>query len=59
MSDPLYARATLAIKERRRLQAEKLQLQLDYFERLKTLQLAVLESAMLRIEIKARRDDNE
>lgn len=57
MSESLHARATFAIEESRKLHAEKLRLQADYQEHLKALQLSILESAMLRMEIKAHRDD--
>ena len=59
MLDPLHARANLAIEESRKLRAEKLLLDRDYLEHLKALQYAILESAMVRMEMNAHRDNQE
>jgi hypothetical protein len=59
MGDSLHDRGRNAIEEHRRLRAEALRLGRERLDHVKALQLAILESAMLRTEIKAYRDDKE
>ena len=53
----LIARARLTIEERRKLRTDRLRLDRERVDQSKALQLSILESAMLRTETKARRDD--
>ncbi|WP_025036828.1 hypothetical protein [Bradyrhizobium sp. DOA9] len=55
----LLARATRAIEESRALRERHRHVIGRYDETVKDLRVAVMESAMLRSEIKARRDNEE
>jgi hypothetical protein len=59
MRDPIQTRAQLVIEESRQLRAEGLRLHREHAEHLRALRLCVLESAMLRAEAKAYRDNEE
>ena len=55
----LRARAMRAIEESRQLQLERRIVGREYSRRLIGLKLAILESAMARVEAKAHRDNRE
>lgn len=57
MPDSLHTRAMLVIEENRRLREDKMRLDREYAEQLEALRFAILESAMSRVESKARRDN--
>ena len=59
MPNALLARATRAIDESRALREQHRQAMRRHDEALNDLRLAILDSAMLRSEIKARRDNEE
>ncbi|MDD1536286.1 MULTISPECIES: hypothetical protein [unclassified Bradyrhizobium] len=59
MPDALFARATHAIDESRALRQQHRQVAGRYDEAVADLRLAIMDSAMLRSEIKARRDNEE
>ncbi|MGY3035415.1 hypothetical protein ACVIIV_004585 [Bradyrhizobium sp. USDA 4354] len=59
MPDTLFARATRAIEESRALREQHKQAAGHYGETVNDLRLAIMDSAMLRSEIKARRDNEE
>ena len=59
MKDPLLARAELAIEESYRLRRVRVLASQRLDQAAADLRLTVFESAMLRSEIKARRDNNE
>ncbi|HZR72623.1 hypothetical protein [Bradyrhizobium sp.] len=57
MTDPLFARADLAIEESLHLRRSSRVLKSQFDHERETLRVAVFESAMLRSESKAYRDD--
>ncbi|WP_342739796.1 hypothetical protein [Bradyrhizobium sp. B117] len=57
MPDPLHAHALLVIEENRKLREDRMRLDREYAEQIEALRFAILESAMSRVESKARRDD--
>ncbi|MCK1733500.1 hypothetical protein IVA79_05885 [Bradyrhizobium sp. 138] len=59
MPDALFARATRAIDESRSLREQHREDVGRYGETVNDLRLAIMDSAMLRSEIKARRDNKE
>lgn len=59
MPDTLFARATRAIEESRALREQHRKTAGHYGETVNDLRLAMMDSAMLRSEIKARRDNEE
>ncbi len=59
MPDALFARATRAIEESRALREQHRRLAGYYGETVNDLRLAIMDSAMLRSEIRARRDNEE
>ncbi|WP_407118900.1 hypothetical protein [Bradyrhizobium sp. LMG 9283] len=59
MPDALFARAARAIEESRALREQHRQSADHYGEAVNDLRLAIMDSAMLRSEIKARRDNEE
>ncbi|MDD1516623.1 MULTISPECIES: hypothetical protein [Bradyrhizobium] len=59
MPNALFARATRAIEESRTLREQHRQAVGRHDEAVKDLRLAIMDSAMLRSEIKARRDNEE
>lgn len=59
MPDALFARATIAIEESRALREQHRRVVDHYGEAVSDLRLAIMDSAMLRSEIKARRDNEE
>ena len=59
MPDALFARATRAIEESRTLREQHRLATGRYGDAVKDLRLAIMDSAMLRSEIKARRDNEE
>ncbi|WP_245266514.1 hypothetical protein [Bradyrhizobium sp. WSM1743] len=59
MADALLARAARAIEESRSLREQHRKVAGHYGEAVKELRLAIMDSAMLRSEIKARRDNEE
>ena len=59
MTDPLFARAELAIQESRQLQRGSRALHADREHDRDQLRLAIFESAMVRSESKALRDNRE
>jgi hypothetical protein len=59
MPDTLFARANDAIEESRALREQHRRVAGRYGEAVKDLRLAIMDSAMLRTEIKARRDNEE
>lgn len=59
MTDVLFARATRAIEESRALREQHRLFAEHYGETVSDLRLAMMDSAMLRSEIKARRDNEE
>jgi len=59
MIDPLFDRARRAIEESRRLQALSRSLKAEFDREREGLRMSVLEAAMCRAEIKARRDDRK
>lgn len=59
MPDALFARATRAIEESRALREQHRRLAGHYGETVNDLRLTIMDSAMLRSEIRARRDNEE
>ena len=59
MPDALFARATRAIDESRALREQHRQVMGRHDEAVNDLRLAIMDSAMLRSEIKARRDNDQ
>lgn len=59
MPDALFARATRAIDESRALREQHRQAVGRHDEAVNDLRLAIMDSAMLRSEIKARRDNDQ
>jgi hypothetical protein len=59
MTDPLFARAQLAIQENAALRAQRRVIANRHDEEARHLRREILESAMLRAEIKAYRDNSE
>lgn len=59
MPDALFARAHRAIDESRALREQHREATGRYGEAVNDLRLAIMDSAMLRSEIKARRDNEE
>jgi hypothetical protein len=59
MTDSLFARTQLAIEERRQLQLRTRALKAEQEYEREQVRLAVFESAMLRSESKAFRDNRE
>ncbi|PWE78203.1 hypothetical protein XF30_17070 [Bradyrhizobium sp. SUTN9-2] len=59
MPDALFARATRAIEESRALREQHRQVAGRYGDTVNDLRLAIMDSAMLRSEIRARRDNEE
>jgi hypothetical protein len=56
-TDPLIARALLAIQESQRLQRQSRELKAQFNREREELRLTVFQSAICRAEIKAYRDD--
>jgi hypothetical protein len=59
MSDSLFSRAELAIRESRLLQSDRRRLVAEQLWEREHLRMTILESAMYRSEIRARREDRE
>ncbi|MCK1718086.1 hypothetical protein IVA81_09950 [Bradyrhizobium sp. 141] len=59
MPDALFVRATRAIEESRTLREQHRRAVGRYGETVNDLRVAIMDSAMLRSEIKARRDNEE
>ncbi len=59
MPEALFARATRAIEESRALREQHKRLAGHYSETVNDLRLTIMDSAMLRSEIRARRDNEE
>ena len=59
MPDALFARATRAIDESRALREQHREAMGRHDEAVNDLRLAIMDSAMLRSEIKARRDNDQ
>lgn len=59
MPDALFARAARAIEESRSLREQHRRDADQYSETVNDLRLAIMDSAMLRSEIKARRDNEK
>jgi hypothetical protein len=59
MIDPLVTRAQVALQESCQIRQERRALMAEHVNSLRELRLSILESAMMRTESKARRDDRE
>ena len=59
MPETLFARATRVIEESRALREQHRQAVGRYGDAVNDLRLAIMDSAMLRSEIRARRDNEE
>lgn len=58
-ADALFVRASHAIEESRAVREQHRRVTGRYEEAVKDLRLAIMDSAMLRLEIKAHRDNEE